>query len=523
MGLRRACLLLMLLFLWGLHFILPMIFHFKNVVEDNSSSVIKNISLSYVYTQDSEKATAEVEAKGQDTNNNKPTQKVLVQNNPNKPLKPGIDPKVPPTERVMDCAGSGCHAEETSKRYLHGPVAVGACDVCHSYTEVETHKFELAREGQELCAFCHIGRKSGRILHEPVAQGKCLECHNPHGSAARLLSRKDSVGEMCLSCHDELLKDKSVLHTPVLEKDCTGCHKGHFSDYPKLLIEEGRDLCITCHKDLDESLSDYTHVHDPVRDDCTECHDHHGSNYVAHLKESPLKLCTSCHKEIAKSIETASIPHSVVSDNDRACLHCHTPHVSNTGKLLRDQPIKVCLECHDKEIVVGEGYVVADMSHLAKPGQYLHGPAREGNCRGCHKVHGADLRHLLPYPYTEAFYQPFDINNYALCFSCHDSNLVLAASTTEDTNFRNGDKNLHFMHVENTKKGEPGRNCRACHETHSSDRPLHLRDWVPYGQWKLPISFTATETGGTCSAGCHREASYDRLNPVVQDWPEKED
>ncbi len=37
-----------------------------------------------------------------------------------------------------------------------------------------------------------------------------------------------------------------------------------------------------------------------------------------------------------------------------------------------------------------------------------------------------------------------------------------------------------------------------------------VRETSPYGQWMLPINFLPTETGGSCSPGCHKVATYTR-------------
>ena len=97
-------------------------------------------------------------------------------------------------------------------------------------------------------------------------------------------------------------------------------------------------------------------------------------------------------------------------------------------------------------------------------------------------------------------------NDGSLCFQCHESTLVLEERTTTLTNFRDGDRNLHYLHV----NSEKGRSCRACHEVHASNLPFHMRVSVPYGEsdWLLPINFAKTETGGTCTPGCHQTAAY---------------
>ena len=80
------------------------------------------------------------------------------------------------------------------------------------------------------------------------------------------------------------------------------------------------------------------------------------------------------------------------------------------------------------------------------------------------------------------------------------------------TGFRNGTDNLHYRHVARKQKG---RTCLACHSVHaSSGQKLINPEGIPFGQWKIPIRFVATETGGGCVPGCHRSLDYDRKTPV---------
>jgi hypothetical protein len=80
-------------------------------------------------------------------------------------------------------------------------------------------------------------------------------------------------------------------------------------------------------------------------------------------------------------------------------------------------------------------------------------------------------------------------------------------STRKLTNFRDGDRNLHFLHVNKEKRG---RTCRACHEVHASAYPLQLREKVPYGKWMMPLNYKKRESGGSCHPGCHELEAYDR-------------
>jgi predicted CXXCH cytochrome family protein len=230
------------------------------------------------------------------------------------------------------------------------------------------------------------------------------------------------------------------------------------------------------------------------------------------LKQPTLNLCESCHKETKQQIATAKFKHSAV-ERDAACLNCHTPHGGAMAKLTRDDLGKACLACHDKPLVTADKRPVPAVTEVLDKNLSQHGPIRDGNCSGCHALHGSDVSRLLAKPYPETFYAPFKLDDYGLCFTCHDKHLVLQPKTTGLTRFRNGEDNLHFVHVNRPDKG---RSCRACHATHASTHEAHVRDSVPYGKWELPINFKPTTTGGSCMPGCHKEAPYDREKAILR-------
>jgi predicted CXXCH cytochrome family protein len=143
--------------------------------------------------------------------------------------------------------------------------------------------------------------------------------------------------------------------------------------------------------------------------------------------------------------------------------------------------------------------------------EFLHGPVAQKDCKGCHSSHGSEHFRLLIKEYPPEFYAPFSTEAYELCFSCHKESLALVEKTSELTDFRNGEMNLHYLHV---NKPQRGRTCRSCHSTHASTQANHVRESVPYGMWDLPIQFEKTETGGSCTPGCHVAYRYDRESPV---------
>jgi len=167
--------------------------------------------------------------------------------------------------------------------------------------------------------------------------------------------------------------------------------------------------------------------------------------------------------------------------------------------------------------------MLEDIQSLLETNEDWHGPVRAGNCVGCHSPHGGEEYRLLKRPYPATFYSPFDIANYSLCFSCHEEALVLEPETSTLTFFRDGTRNLHFLHV---NREDRGRTCRACHEVHASPHPSHIRDTVPFGNYDLPLNFQKHESGGSCFPACHVKQSYQYGSPehgeARSHQPEKE-
>jgi len=419
----------------------------------------------------------------------------------------------PPNTRVLDCINGGCHTPIMSYELMHGPTAIAACDACHEYADPAQHTFVSKRQGSAQCSFCHVGSDThvGKVIHEPFATGECISCHNPHGAKDKRFLKPGSLSEQCLECHTETVQGKH-LHTSAANGDCLDCHLPHGGDHDHLLTASGDTLCLTCHEEVRERLEKAFLVHEPVTTgNCIDCHDAHASDMPNQLMMPPIDLCISCHEELALEAMDSTYQHSAVFEND-ACMHCHLPHAATHVSLLKDDPVATCLECHAEPIELSDDRTIASVSELSIDGMHAHGPLAEQRCSGCHQSHGAEHPKLLVANYTSNFYESFSLEHYALCFECHEQDLVLHESTGEHTGFRNGEKNLHYTHVNIDKNGHA---CRSCHSTHVSESPKQIAKTVPYGQWQLPLNFKPTATGGSCNSGCHRVATYDRVNATV--------
>jgi len=432
-------------------------------------------------------------------------------------------------------AGAACVTAECHVRYgtgaggaaqLHGPVAAGACFACHG-SDVGGHAYPLVRSGNEVCTFCHavVGTKSHQ--HAATTQpakpgaaavdakgGGCLNCHDAHASRTKFLLTADSVEMVCAKCHDEPLK--RYAHVPFVAGQCTVCHQPHQADNVALLRggdgKGGPEHCFSCHKDKQEALAKDSHVHAPAKENCTTCHGPHATEYPYQLKKPLNETCldAKCHAKVREELAKASVVHGAVATAE-GCANCHDPHASNQPAVLKARADKVCLTCHDKDVKAADGRMLASMKGpLASTN--LHGPVKTGSCSECHSPHaGGTYPNLLKANAPKGFYSyaAFNVADYALCFGCHDKQLVLQPKTTALTSFRNGDENLHFVHV---NRAEKGRTCKTCHEVHGSDLPKHMASTVGFegSGWAMPINYVQTAEGGSCAPGCHKEREYKR-------------
>ncbi|UCE59379.1 MAG: hypothetical protein JSU63_18295 [Phycisphaerales bacterium] len=406
-----------------------------------------------------------------------------------------------------DCMASECHAKMLQVSYRHQPLQANACDVCHQ-PEQPDHKFPLKRTGREMCEFCHPVAGHKQRLHKVIADEGCLPCHNPHGSDTKFLLTGASAEFVCQRCHK--IPRQAHKHHPFATGQCTVCHQPHESDNRFLLFGgEGNDHCFVCHTAIQTELAAAGVPHKAIeKDGCVGCHDPHSSDYPAVLVAAGNELCFKCHAEIGSLLAETKWLHGAVSTGDK-CANCHDPHAGNRAVLLRGELRLLCLGCHSNELEAQDGRKIPDMRPALLESRFLHGPVRMGNCNACHHMHASNYVALLRKHFPPEFYEDFDLASYALCFECHNSALVLAKEGTALTGFRNGQRNLHHVHI---NRAEKGRTCRTCHEMHGSNQLGHTASTVPFegGSWQMPINFEPIEGGGRCSPGCHDTAEYRR-------------
>lgn len=410
-----------------------------------------------------------------------------------------------PLEPGATCVTPECHASFGVADRIHGPIAAGDCFTCHA-DDTGGHVYPLLRDGDRTCTFCHQVGNTRLHQHAALEEPGCLGCHDPHAGRKFLLV-EESVDQICLNCH--VLEEAKHPHGPYAALECAACHQPHESNNAHLL--RGGDAvehCYVCHTDMKFVMSNAPVVHDPATRECTTCHSAHSSNFEYHLKQPIGDLCLDCHTGLEEAIASSNTAHAAVFTGE-SCANCHDPHASGRPRLLRDRQTTLCLSCHNQSIKAADGRTIPDMTASVSGRRFLHGPVESGDCSACHNVHGSTHDRLLRQNFPTGFYSKFDLANYALCFSCHPQDLVLSERTTSLTDFRDGDRNLHYLH---THKDDKGRSCKTCHAIHGSDLERHLATEVPFenSTWMMPVGFERIADGGKCAPGCHVAMSYHR-------------
>jgi len=233
----------------------------------------------------------------------------------------------------------GCHADikaQIDKPVGHGAVDLG-CATCHA-----THKsepagaegvFHLTQAEPELCQTCHDPADAAlqeAHLGQPIARAACTECHNPHGSEQTKLLN-------------------NFVHSPFADKQCDLCHQEPREGQVVLVEGARRELCLTCHSDMQERLhqAKFTHTALGSERGCVACHSPHAATYPHQVRRGPVNLCLGCHQDLATArVEKAYLHRPVF---EASCLICHQEHTGARAGRLRAEVSDLCLECHGSQ------------------------------------------------------------------------------------------------------------------------------------------------------------------------------
>jgi len=272
--------------------------------------------------------------------------------------------------KVFFAYGGRALPENATEAYPH-TAAMEGCTDCHGFDG--EGGVELVEEGKELCLMCHDDptlRKDGKpmaMIHSPISDDDdCISCHDPHQGENRTLN-VEPLPELCYQCHDNVAEKKNEkqfkhIHEPVDGGYCTECHSPHASEFGKLLLLEGSELCLACHDNPTFTPGGETWLsrHPPVEKDCANCHLPHSSDFEYNLTDEVFELCSGCHDEHpAHSLDASdyidadirgivSLPPDFPTtfEGMMICTGCHLPHGSHNARLLVTSKRELCGVCH---------------------------------------------------------------------------------------------------------------------------------------------------------------------------------
>ncbi|HEY3307060.1 MAG TPA: cytochrome c3 family protein [Desulfuromonadaceae bacterium] len=243
------------------------------------------------------------------------------------------------------------------------------------------------------------------------------------------------------------------------------------------------NICMKCHSAFQEKMA-RKFVHTPLKkNECTGCHSAHTSSHGKLLAQDPKKVCNLCHPPMV-STKAKSI-HKVVADGD--CMKCHDPHsAANKNNLIKEGK-QLCFSCHK---VLGERYSKV---------KYKHSPV-EKDCLTCHLPHFSDKgESLLKDPVTQ------------LCTGCHKTDKPIfikkhmgypvANSRCTGCHDPHGSDNSGLL-LKNVHSPVSKRMCNQCHEEPNSATPLKTK-----------------KEGISLCRGCHNEMFNKTFDKNRVHWP----
>jgi DmsE family decaheme c-type cytochrome len=330
---------------------------------------------------------------------------------------------------------STCHDMTPAQaKSAHKPVAEGKCIDCHD-GHSSNEKYLLTKPATQMCAGCHTklaeAASSAKVPHHPVTQG-CGTCHTPHASASPALLKKGVPG-LCTDCHktNRPMFAKAHRNYPVAATRCTECHDPHGSERKGILYNDvhapvargncgacheepnhpkrfapkkaAAELCRGCHAETVSLMFDKNRVHQPVHDEtaCLNCHAAHASSQPALLKGGQRAVCGSCHPDSLTREARSPTTHPPVREG--SCTKCHEAHASDGPLLMKTaNSVDTCGTCHEWQ------------RHSSHPlGDKVKDPRNPNlsvQCLSCHRAHGTEFQHLMPYRATSD-----------LCVACHQT------------------------------------------------------------------------------------------------------
>ncbi len=455
------------------------------------------------------------------------------------------------------------------------------------------HFMRITNDTGQMCSDCHAARAvtSATAGSHPVGVGiplgaykrpgslpldatenkvRCQTCHQVHNGPTTdgsLLRTKD-VTALCSDCHTLAETGANARHmnptvgvmwpggqygstfpakTDASQRgSCANCHQPHgwpdaanpTTTYPNLLVEQGGNLCLTCHdtngpassnlqaefaKASNHPLTLGPGLHAAAEPavvvdrhvTCSDCHNPHQAQVRAALPgpaTAPRPAAGPLTGVRGVNLDNAEVNPAVYEY--QICLRCHgdSPNkpapsrirqfdASNlrlqfNGAAASFHPVAVAGKS-DRVPSLINGWTKTSLMGCTSCHNNSAGPANAG--LGPNGPHGSAHPSLLERAYDATTQTPYSEAKYALCFKCHSESVVMSPLSFKE----------HDKHVRGGNYA-----CGVCHDPHGSSgngrlinfdtrivQPFNgTLEWKQYGT-----------NQGTCTLTCHGEP-HDRYS-----------
>jgi predicted CXXCH cytochrome family protein len=308
------------------------------------------------------------------------------------------------------------------------------------------------------CASCHVPHVAGtkqELMRFSTPEQNCLSCHSSQGPGQNV-----SMEFNKFSAHPILINSQShtpsenPVNPPMRHAVCVDCHNPHAST-----------KAVGSAAQLSGALASVTGVS--------------AGGAVMRTVTHEYELCFRCHGDSAQR-GPSRVTRQTVETNTRrqfnpgnVSFHPVEAAGKNTSVPSLITPLTVasrtaCTDCHNNDQGPGNG------------GSGPRGP------------HGSAFVPLLERQLLLTDGTPYNPDNFALCYKCHNPMVVDSSLTTSWSG--------HRTHIENYRAA-----CTTCHDSHAANQP-HLINFNT--TYVLPLNGTLRylSTGmnhGTCTLTCH--------------------
>jgi predicted CXXCH cytochrome family protein len=252
-------------------------------------------------------------------------------------------------------------------------LAASEADFAEDYRFSPFHTMEK----ESGCASCHeLAVEKISTQHGSRSGAICYPCHRQDFPANRISGhRAAGIDWDCLQCHNP-----EPAETPLAD--------GLIVKFSVPVGDAAAELCYRCHKESEETFSNYEYVHGPVSmSACNACHDPHGADRKALVKKDTVSLCVECHG--MEDILEKAVIHTPIKE--KGCTVCHNPHGNNASYMLEADINAVCIRCH-KQIQENNHPVNGHPTFMEG---FRGDDSRTFRCTNCHDPHSSEFSYLI--------------------------------------------------------------------------------------------------------------------------------